>query len=72
MDGPALQPSEGPVLQHHVTAQFHLESEGKYILNAWGHANPKDAKWREAPAQFWFLFLFFFSFPHGPTLCKLG
>ena len=32
------------VLQLHVTAQFYLENKGKYILEAWGHANPKDAK----------------------------
>ena len=31
-DGPALQPSDGPVLQLHVTAQFHLESKGKYLF----------------------------------------
>ena len=33
-----------------VTAQFYLESEGKYILEAWGHADPKDVKRREAPS----------------------
>ena len=33
-DGPALEPSVGPVLQLHVTAQFYLESKGKYILEA--------------------------------------
>ena len=32
--GPALQPSNGPVLQLRVTAQFYLESKGKYILEA--------------------------------------
>ena len=31
-DGPELQPSDGPVLQLHVTAQFHLESKGKYLF----------------------------------------
>ena len=35
------------VLQLCVTAQFYLENKGKYILEAWGHANPKDAKRRE-------------------------
>ena len=56
-----------------VTAQFYLESKGKYILQAWGHANPKDAKRREAPAQFWLPFLHvFFPPPPGPAVCKLG
>ena len=32
MDGPALQPSDRPEFQLHVTAQFYLESKGKYIL----------------------------------------
>ena len=34
MDGPVLQLSVGTVLQLRVTAQFYLESEGKYILEA--------------------------------------
>ena len=38
---------DGPVLQVHVTAQFYLESKGKYSFQAWGHANPKNR--REAP-----------------------
>ena len=33
-DGPVLQPLDRPVLQHDVTAQFYLESKGKYILEA--------------------------------------
>ena len=35
------------VLQLRVTALFYLENKGKYIPEAWGHANPKDAKRRE-------------------------
>ena len=35
--------------QTSVTAQFYLQSKGKYILEAWGHADPKDQKRREAP-----------------------
>ena len=31
-DGPGLELSDGPVLQLRVTAQFYLESKGKYIL----------------------------------------
>ena len=69
-DGPALQPSEGPVwqlldrpmLQFHLTTQFYLESKGKYFLETQGNADPKDPKRREAPAQFWLLFLLFFFF----------
>ena len=62
LDRPALQPLDRPVLQLFVTAQFYLQSKGKYILEAWGHANPKDMKRREAPAHFWVLFLYaFFS-----------
>ena len=47
------------------TAQFYLENKGKYILEAWGHANPKDAEkrerecTRERPPAFWLLFLCF-------------
>ena len=61
-----------PVLQLCVTAQFHLASKGKYILKAWGQANPRDAKKRGALTQFWLLFLCVFSPPPEPTLCKLG
>ena len=32
IDGSVLQPSDGPVLQLCVTAQFYFESKGKYIL----------------------------------------
>ena len=55
--------TDGPVLQLCVTAQFYLESKGKYILRVWGHADPKDTKIRGSPAQFWLLFLCFFSSP---------
>ena len=37
------------VIQPHVTAQFHLESKGRCILEVWGHGDPKGAKRREAP-----------------------
>ena len=60
-DGPALQPSDEPVLKLYVTAQFYLESKGKHILEAWGHADPKDTKRREAP-----LFTCFLSSPGLP------
>ena len=33
-DGPALQPLDGPVLQHHVISQLYLGSKGKSILEA--------------------------------------
>ena len=59
-DRPALQPSDRPVLQLHVTAQFYLESKGKYILEAWRPADPKDAK-REAPSPI-------LAPPPGPAL----
>ena len=48
-----------------VTAQFYLESEGKYILEVWGPADPKDTKRREAPVQLWLLFLYVFFAPWG-------
>ena len=35
---------DGSVLQLRVTAQFYLENKGKYILEVWEHANPKDVK----------------------------
>ena len=59
------------------TDQFYLENKGKYILEAWGHANLKDVKRRErerekervcargrhpTPAR-WLLFYMFFSSP---------
>ena len=47
LDGPVLQLLDGPALQLHVTVQFYLENKGKYILEAWGHADPKDVKRRE-------------------------
>ena len=61
-----------------VTAQLYLENKGKYILKAWGHANPKDEEKRERvreqerPPALWLLFLYAFSPLPGPTLCKLG
>ena len=69
-----------------VTAQFYLENKGKYILEAWGHANPKGMKRRERERErecmhgretppsspdIGPLFLYVFSSP-GPVLCKLG
>ena len=30
-----------------ITAQFYLDNKGKYILESWGHDDPKDAKRRE-------------------------
>ena len=33
-DGPVLQPSDRSVLQLRGTAQFHLQTKGKYILKA--------------------------------------
>ena len=45
-----LKTTDGPVLQTRVTAQIHLESKGKYILEARGRADPKDRKRREAPS----------------------
>ena len=70
MDGPVLQSSDWPVLklldrpllQLRVTAQFYLESKGKYILEVWGNANPKDAEKREAPKPI-FAPLFIFLSP---------
>ena len=69
-DGPVLQSSDWPVLklldwplsELRVTAQFYLESKGKYILEVWGHADPKDMKRRERPLALWLLFLYVFFF----------
>ena len=60
--------SNGPVSRLHVTLQFYLENKGKYILDLWGHANPKDAKRRETerePPALWLLFWCFFLLPLG-------
>ena len=60
MDRPVPQFSDGPVLQLCVTAQFYLEDKGKYILEARGYDDPKDAKRRTRdPRPF-----------GGPALCK--
>ena len=50
-DGPALQLLDSPVSQLRVTAQFYLENKGKYILEAWGYADPKDVKRRESESE---------------------
>ena len=34
------------------TDQFYLENKGKYILKAWGYANPKDPKRREREKEY--------------------
>ena len=54
-----------PVLQLHVRAQFYLESKGKYILEAWGHAHPKDTKRRKAPSPILAPLFMFFLLPLG-------
>ena len=42
------------------TDQFYLENKEKYILEAWGHADPKDVKRREnSPRPLAPLFTFF-------------
>ena len=51
----------GPVLQLRVRAQFYLESKGKYTLEAWGHADPKDKEkkgpWPNIGSSFYMFFL---------------
>ena len=66
------QPSDGPVLQPCVTAQFYLESKGKYILKAWGWADPEDTKRTEAPIFLGFFLLYICLLRDEPALCKLG
>ena len=70
-DGPVWQTrvisSDGPVLYLRVTAQFYLESIGKYVLEVWGWTDPKDAKRREAPSPILApLFICFFLLPLSP------
>ena len=43
---PSARPSSWTV-HRSWTDQFYLENKGEYILEAWGHANPKGAKRRE-------------------------
>ena len=49
-------------------SSVYLESKGKYILEAWGHANPKDVKRRErGPWPFGsslYIFLFSLGLPY--------
>ena len=81
MDVKALGPSQlsdSPCYSSR-TDQFHLGKKRKYILEAWGHDDPKEAKrasecaqaevW-ETPGPLAPLFMFFPS--PGPALCKLG
>ena len=44
-----FEATDRPVLQLCVTGQFYLASKGKYILKAWGRADPKDLVRREVP-----------------------
>ena len=44
-----FEATDRPVLLLCVTAQFYLASKGKYILKAWGRADPKDSVRREVP-----------------------
>ena len=60
-----FEATDGPVLQLCVTAQFYLESKGKYILEAWGHADPKDTKRREASVPILAPLFMFFLLPLG-------
>ena len=63
-----------------VTVQFYLASKGKYILEVWGQADPKDTEEREDQRSrglnFGSSFYMFLSPPHPlfqePALCKLG
>ena len=72
-DGPVLQSSDWPVLklldwplsELRVTAQFYLESKGKFILEEWGKANPKRCKKRGLQPNFGFSFYMFFLLPLG-------
>ena len=58
------------------TDQFYLENKGKYILEASGHADPKDMKRRERererPPAIWLLYLYIFSSRPGPAVCRVG
>ena len=73
--GSALQPSDRPVsqlldgtvVQLRVTAQFYLENKGKYILEARGHDDPKNAEKgeRETSGPLAPLFICFFLLPLG-------
>ena len=54
--------------QIRVTAQFYLENKRKYILEVWGHADPKDMKRRkerESPSPLASFFICFFLLPLG-------
>ena len=44
-----FEATDGQVLQPHITAQFYLESKGKYILEAWWQVDPKDTNRSESP-----------------------
>ena len=66
MDGPAIQPLDGPVLQLHVPTQFYLKSHGKIHPQGMRDAYPKVSKRREAPGPVLApLFICFFLLPLG-------
>ena len=75
---PSASHNSQTVLQLCVTAQFYLDNKGKYILEEWGHANPKDMKRRERESvgerslPLWVSFLYVLFPSPGPALCKLG
>ena len=63
------------------TDHIYLENKEEYILEAWGHTDPKDVKRRERERErererdlsaLWLLFVYVFFLPPGPALCKLG
>ena len=58
----------GPVSQPCVTAQFHLESKGKYILRHEGGLTQKTRREEKPLAQSWLLFLCVFSPAPEPAL----
>ena len=60
-----FEATDRPVLGLSVTAQLYLASKGKYILEAWGPAEPKDAKRK---TQFWLFFLYVFLLPRACSM----
>ena len=66
--------TDGSVLQLGITAQFYLVSKGKYILKAWGRADPRDVKRSRRPnfGSSFYVFLLPLSLPYVKQASQEG
>ena len=70
MDGPAIQPLDGPVLQLHVTTQFYFKSNGNIHPQGMRACLPKGLQEKRGPrpsfgSSFYMFFLLPLGLPYG-------